>query len=119
MELLLTLLVLLVFTRIGADVAIRCGQPALVGELIAGVVLGLIVSWLPASAVAAAIDVGIPLRTGRQRPFQEPPLDIARRHTVLLPRLRNGFVCRERYSDNNENRSQCVPAHILFVAHHN
>ena len=54
MELLLTLLVLLLVTKIGADLAVRTGQPALVGELIAGVVLGLIITWLPASAGTVA-----------------------------------------------------------------
>ena len=54
MELLLTLLVLLLFTKIGADLAVRSGQPALVGELVAGVLLGLIIAWLPGSAVAVA-----------------------------------------------------------------
>ena len=44
MELLYILLVLLVLTRIGGEVATRLGQPALVGELLAGIALGLVVA---------------------------------------------------------------------------
>ncbi len=42
MEILYILLVILVVTRIGAEIAQRSGQAALVGELIAGVVLGVV-----------------------------------------------------------------------------
>ena len=44
MELLYILLVLLVLTRVGAEVATRFGQPALAGELLAGIALGLVVA---------------------------------------------------------------------------
>jgi Kef-type K+ transport systems, membrane components len=44
MEILYILLVLLVLTRLSAEIARRLGQAALVGELIAGVVLGVIAS---------------------------------------------------------------------------
>lgn len=43
MELLYVLLVLLAATRAFGEVAVRVGQPALVGELLAGVVLGIVV----------------------------------------------------------------------------
>ena len=42
MELLYILLVLLVVTRLGAEVAERFGQAALIGELIAGILVGLV-----------------------------------------------------------------------------
>ena len=44
MELLYTLLVLLVVTRIFGELAERLGQPVLVGELVSGIALGLVVS---------------------------------------------------------------------------
>lgn len=44
MELLYILLVLLVLTRLGGEIAARLGQPALVGELVAGIALGLVVA---------------------------------------------------------------------------
>ncbi len=50
MELLLVLLVLLLVTKAGADIAVRAGQPALVGELVGGVLLGFIVTLLPNTA---------------------------------------------------------------------
>lgn len=42
MEILYVLLVLLVVTRIGAEIAERAGQAALVGELVAGIILGVV-----------------------------------------------------------------------------
>ena len=42
MELLYILLVLLVATRFAGEIATRLGQPALVGELLAGIALGVI-----------------------------------------------------------------------------
>src|SRR5690606_18217418 len=36
--------VLLVLTRLGGEIAARLGQPALVGELVAGIALGLVVA---------------------------------------------------------------------------
>lgn len=42
MEILYVLLLLLLVTRVFGEVAVRLGQPALVGELISGVVLGLL-----------------------------------------------------------------------------
>ncbi|MEE4162707.1 MAG: cation:proton antiporter, partial [Woeseiaceae bacterium] len=47
MDILFALLVLLLVTRIGADVAVRVGQPALVGELMGGIVVGLVISLTP------------------------------------------------------------------------
>jgi Kef-type K+ transport system membrane component KefB len=44
MEILYVLLVLLVVTRLFGEVAVRVGQPALVGELLAGVLLGVVVA---------------------------------------------------------------------------
>lgn len=44
MEILYVLLVLLVLTRAFGEIAVRVGQPALVGELLAGVLLGLVVA---------------------------------------------------------------------------
>lgn len=43
MELLYTLLVLLVLTRIFGEIAERVGQPVLVGELVSGILLGVVV----------------------------------------------------------------------------
>lgn len=54
MHLLYVLLILLVVTRIGAEIAVRFRQPALVGELLAGVLLGLVVVMAPESAEAIA-----------------------------------------------------------------
>jgi len=47
MEILIVLLILLAVTRIFGELAERVGQPALVGELIAGILLGLIVHAYP------------------------------------------------------------------------
>ncbi len=49
MDLFFVLLVLLVVTRAFGELAERLGQPSLVGELIAGVTLGSIVSRYPAT----------------------------------------------------------------------
>jgi len=70
MEILYVLLVLLIATRAFGEVAVRVGQPALVGELLAGVLLGIVVvhnratfpvlSELPENAVFEAVtDLGI------------------------------------------------------------
>ena len=70
MEILYVLLVLLIATRAFGEVAVRMGQPALVGELLAGVALGMIVvengatfpilAELPENPVFAAVtDLGI------------------------------------------------------------
>lgn len=57
MHILYILLVLLVVTRIGAEIAVRLRQPALVGELLAGVLLGILVVAAPESAeVIAELD---------------------------------------------------------------
>lgn len=50
MEVLIVLLVLLVVTKIGADCAVRVGQPALVGELVGGVLLGVAIKLMPSAA---------------------------------------------------------------------
>lgn len=47
MELLYILLVLLAATRIFGEFAVRLGQPALVGELISGIVIGVVVHSFP------------------------------------------------------------------------
>ena len=52
MHLLYILLILLLVTRVGAEVAVRLRQPALVGELLAGVLLGLLIVAAPDSAEA-------------------------------------------------------------------
>lgn len=52
MHLLYILLVLLLITRIGSEIAVRFRQPALVGELLGGVLLGLLVVSTPFSAEA-------------------------------------------------------------------
>ncbi|MEZ6097750.1 MAG: cation:proton antiporter [Pirellulaceae bacterium] len=44
MEILYILLVLLVVTRAFGEIAERCGQPALVGELLSGIALGVVVA---------------------------------------------------------------------------
>jgi Kef-type K+ transport system membrane component KefB len=55
-ELLYIILVLLVVTRIAGEVAVRFGQPALIGELLAGVALGLIATqYSDALPVIAAL----------------------------------------------------------------
>jgi Kef-type K+ transport system membrane component KefB len=51
-HLLYILLVLLLITRIGSEIAVRFRQPALVGELLGGVLLGLLVVSTPFSAEA-------------------------------------------------------------------
>ncbi len=50
MEVLFVLLILLLVTKAGADLAVKVGQPALVGELIGGVLLGVVVGLLPDAA---------------------------------------------------------------------
>lgn len=52
MHLLYILLILLLVTRIGSEVAVRLKQPPLVGELLGGVLIGLFVVSTPWSAVA-------------------------------------------------------------------
>jgi len=47
MEILYILLVLLAITRVFGELAVRVGQPALVGELISGICLGLLVRMQP------------------------------------------------------------------------
>ena len=70
MDLFYVLLILLVVTRTFGELAVRTGQPALVGELVSGVVLGTIVvqyaeylpelAGLPANSVFGAItDLGM------------------------------------------------------------
>lgn len=49
MEIFYILLLLLVVTRIFGEIAVRLGQPALVGELISGIALGLIIKYVLAS----------------------------------------------------------------------
>lgn len=57
MELLYILLVLLLVTRGCSEFAVRLGQPALVGELIGGVLLGIgVAAWLSDSAAIAQLD---------------------------------------------------------------
>lgn len=43
MELFYILLVLLIATRVGGEIALRLGQPALIGNLVAGIALGMVV----------------------------------------------------------------------------
>ena len=45
MELLFALLILLLVTRICAEIALRFKQPALVGELLGGVLIGIVIAW--------------------------------------------------------------------------
>lgn len=45
MDLLFALLVLLLVTRICAEIALRFKQPALVGELLGGVLIGIAITW--------------------------------------------------------------------------
>jgi len=54
MDLLLILLVLLLVTRACSEIAVRFGQPALVGELMGGVLLGIVVGYFaePSGALA-------------------------------------------------------------------
>ena len=70
MELLYVLLVLLIFTRAFGEFSDRFGQPPLVGELLAGVVLGLVVQTFEGSfpslsgvtsseAIGAITDLGV------------------------------------------------------------
>lgn len=49
MELLYVLLVLLVITRALGEISVRLGQPALVGELLAGIALGAAIGFSPTS----------------------------------------------------------------------
>ena len=102
MQLLYVLLVLLVLTRIGGAVAIRYKQPALVGELIAGVMLGLAIGYAPdqfsriseltESAIFRAItDLAIfflMLHAG----IELKPRDLARGSSVSFAVALGGFV---------------------------
>lgn len=54
MEIFYVLLVLLLVTKLCAEVAVRAGQPALIGELVGGVLVGLGVMLLPNSETAIA-----------------------------------------------------------------
>jgi Kef-type K+ transport system membrane component KefB len=54
MHLLYILLILLLVTRIGSEIAVRLKQPALVGELLGGVLLGILIVSAPDSAEAIA-----------------------------------------------------------------
>ncbi|MDX1379867.1 MAG: cation:proton antiporter [Xanthomonadales bacterium] len=54
MHLLYVLLILLVVTRTGSEIAVRLKQPALVGELLGGVLLGILIVSAPESAEAIA-----------------------------------------------------------------
>ncbi|HSN51959.1 MAG TPA: cation:proton antiporter, partial [Woeseiaceae bacterium] len=45
MDLLFALLILLLVTRICAEIALRFKQPALVGELLGGVLIGIAITW--------------------------------------------------------------------------
>lgn len=57
MHLLYILLVLLVVTRVFGEIAVRLKQPALVGELTSGIVLGLIISqWPDTFPILAELD---------------------------------------------------------------
>lgn len=49
MEILYVLLILLVITRTFGELAIRLGQPALVGELLSGILLGTVIKFSPSS----------------------------------------------------------------------
>ncbi|MCF8068401.1 MAG: cation:proton antiporter [Desulfobacterales bacterium] len=49
MEIFYVLLILLVITRVFGEVAVRLGQPALVGELLAGIALGAAIRFSPSS----------------------------------------------------------------------
>lgn len=54
MEILVALLVLLAVTRILGDLAVRMGQPELVGELVGGILLGVVINYTPATFPAVA-----------------------------------------------------------------
>ncbi|MBC2749145.1 MAG: hypothetical protein HGJ95_02050 [Desulfobacteraceae bacterium] len=47
MEIFYILLVLLFITRAFGEVAVRLGQPALVGELLSGIAVGMLIHWFP------------------------------------------------------------------------
>jgi len=49
MEIFYVLLILLVITRAFGELAVRLGQPALVGELLSGIVLGAVIKFSPPS----------------------------------------------------------------------
>ncbi len=57
MEVLYVLLILLLVTKTCADIAVRFGQPALVGELVGGILVGLAVKLFPDADLAIA-DLG-------------------------------------------------------------
>ena len=54
MELLYVLLVLLLVTKFCSEIAVRIGQPALIGELVGGILVGVAVMLLPHSGTAIA-----------------------------------------------------------------
>ncbi len=49
MEIFYILLVLLFITRAFGEVAVRLDQPALVGELLSGIAVGMLIQWFPGS----------------------------------------------------------------------
>jgi len=49
MEIFYILLVLLFITRSFGEAAVRLGQPALVGELVSGIAVGIVIHWYPGS----------------------------------------------------------------------
>ena len=61
MTLIIALLLLLVVARLGAEIAERYGQPAMIGEIAAGLILGpsLVNLIQPSAALTAIADLGI------------------------------------------------------------
>ncbi len=52
MELFFSLVVILLAAKIGAEVCLRLGQPAVLGEILAGVVIGMVIHYAPANVGA-------------------------------------------------------------------
>ena len=110
MEILYILLVLLIATRAFGEVAVRVGQPALVGELLAGVLLGIVVTRnratfpvladLPGDPVFAAItDLGIfflMLMAG----LELRPKKLAEASPSPSPRCRCRLACCSRWASS-------------------
>ncbi|BDR60596.1 cation:proton antiporter [Lactobacillus xylocopicola] len=63
MQVLSTLVVVLLFTLIGGQLSTRCHLPAVIGELLAGIVIGpAILNWVsPSNLLASFADLGVVL----------------------------------------------------------
>ncbi|WP_232697459.1 cation:proton antiporter [Brevibacillus daliensis] len=61
MELLLQLLIIILFTKLAGDLAVKLGQPSVLGKLIIGVIIGpAVLGWIhPSEVIKAFSDLGV------------------------------------------------------------